>query len=188
MLFQCWSHKHIAGLRDYYMYANRSRIDLWLKGAMAWENKTLFCDNILYDMSQCTNAVKVASLPVQHQTVLSAHIIMRHWIFGFPQDQWVCTGYTFPNTADQPLLEYCGVSTISSDLSWGNNTASMLKKGQQRMYFLTVEKIWHLPNYPKTILSCYHRKRFDFLHHCVVSPTRRNPSWEHLWGPGVHPK
>ena len=27
-------------------------------------------------------------------------------------------------------------STISSDLSWGNNTASMVKKGQQRMYFL----------------------------------------------------
>ena len=27
-------------------------------------------------------------------------------------------------------------STISSDLSWGNNTASMVKRGQQRMYFL----------------------------------------------------
>ena len=27
-------------------------------------------------------------------------------------------------------------STISSDLSWGNNTASMVKKGQQRMHFL----------------------------------------------------
>ena len=27
-------------------------------------------------------------------------------------------------------------STISSDLSWGNNTASIVKKGQQRMYFL----------------------------------------------------
>ena len=27
-------------------------------------------------------------------------------------------------------------STISSDLSWENNTASMVKKGQQRMYFL----------------------------------------------------
>ena len=55
-------------------------------------------------------------------------------------------------------------STISSDLSWGNNTALMVKKGQQ---LETVEEIRHLPNYPKTILSCYHRKRFDFLHHCV---------------------
>ena len=27
-------------------------------------------------------------------------------------------------------------STISSDLSWGNNTASMVKRGQQRMHFL----------------------------------------------------
>ena len=27
-------------------------------------------------------------------------------------------------------------STISNDLSWGNNTASMVKKGQQRMYLL----------------------------------------------------
>ena len=33
-------------------------------------------------------------------------------------------------------------STISSDLSWVNNTASMVKKGQQRMYFLRQLKIF----------------------------------------------
>ena len=45
----------------------------------------------------------------------------------------------------------------------------MVKKAQQYYAFLeTVEQIWHLTNYPKTILLCCHKKCFDFLHHCVV--------------------
>ena len=57
-------------------------------------------------------------------------------------------------------------STISSDLSWGNNTASMVKKGQQRMYFLRQLKKFGIS--PIILTRFYHRKGFDFLHHCVV--------------------
>ena len=45
-------------------------------------------------------------------------------------------------------------STISSDLSWGNNTASLVKKRQQRMYFLRQLKIFGIS--PIILKRLYH--------------------------------
>ena len=74
-------------------------------------------------------------------------------------------------------------STISSDLSWGNNTASMVKRGQQLMHFLRQLKKFGIS--PIILKRLYHAiiesvLTFSITVWLVAPPTRRKPSWKHL--------
>ena len=81
-------------------------------------------------------------------------------------------------------------STVSGDPSWGNNTASMVKKAQQHMCLLRKLNKFGIS---QIILNIFHHAVIEsVLTHfspslcgLVMPPARRKPSWKHLWG--AHP-
>ncbi|XP_078265962.1 uncharacterized protein LOC144599117 [Rhinoraja longicauda] len=58
---------------------------------------------------------------------------------------------------------------ISKDLTWSTNTATLVKKAQQRLFYLRTLKVWSAPTAADDLLPLHHREHPNAWHPCVVS-------------------
>ncbi len=83
-------------------------------------------------------------------------------------------------------------TTISQNLKWDNHIESMVKKAQQRLYFLRQLRKFNLPQ-----ALCHHRVCPVFIYNCLVwfsyqnrhqkTTTDSQDCWEDYWCPSAQP-